>query len=101
MGRGVIQLLQHYGDTFEDKQIDLERIASAVIYIYTTAAVISKLDSDLERVHGKVELLGRDIETAKFFCHYALKKARQQLNALFDSQDKEAEHLSDLLIEDL
>lgn len=101
LGRGVLRLLQsNKTDAFE-KQIDLERIASAAIYIYASIAVISKLDSDLEYVHEKTELLGRDIETAKFFCHIALKSAQQQLKALFNPLDKEAENLSDLLIEDL
>lgn len=100
-GRGVVHLLKRYGNHVVDKQLDLDRIATAAIGIYTAAAVVSKLDSDLERVHGKAELLGRDIETAKFFCNYALKNARMHLNALFDPKDKAAEHLSDLLIEDL
>lgn len=101
LGRGVIKLLLKYGSHAADKQLDLERIAEAAIAIYTTAAVISKLDSDLERAHDKVELLGRDIETGKFFCRYALHNARLQLKELFQTQDKFAEQLSDLLIEDL
>lgn len=101
LGRGVTMLLLRYGRQVVDKQIDLDRIATAVIGIYTSAAVISKLDSDLERAHGKTELLGPDIETAKFYCHYALKNSRMHLKALFDPLDKSTEDLSDLLIKDL
>lgn len=99
-GRAVMQLVLRYGDHFIDKQIDLERVASAVIGIYTTAAVLSMIDSDLERVHGKMEI-EREVETAKFFCCYALKNARRQLDDLFNPLDSSAEHLSDSLIEGL
>lgn len=101
LGRAVVRLLLRYKDRFSEKQLDISRIGNAVICVYAVATVISKLDSDLERAHEKQELLGCDIETAKFFCRYALKKAQNNLNALFDQQDKQAEKLSDLLIEDL
>ncbi len=100
-GKAIIKLLIHYGDHVADNQLDLERIAIAVINIYTTLTVLSKVDGDLERVHGKAELLGHDIETAKFYCQYALKKAQSHLSALFDPQDKDASRLSDLLNQDL
>ncbi len=100
-GRGVMKLLWRHGNHVIDKQLDLEHIANAAIYIYTSAAVLSKMDTEIERVHGKQELLGRDIEVGKFFCNYALKQARVYLNALFDPQDKAAELLSDHILEDL
>lgn len=101
LGRKVVQLLLRHGSHVIDKQLDLEHIATALIGIYTMATVISKLDSDLERVYGKAELLGHDVETAKFFCRFALKNANFHLNSLFDSQDQAAEQLSNLLMEDL
>jgi acyl-CoA dehydrogenase family member 9 len=101
LGRGVLKCLQRYGERLVDKQIILERLAKAAIQIYTAAAVLSKIDSDLERANGKVDLLGRDLETAQFYCHWALLNAQQQLNSLFDQRDDMAEQLSDHLIEDL
>lgn len=101
LGRSVIRSLIKNGNELSEMQQDLERIAEAVIYLYTTAAVISKLDSDLERVHGKVELLGEDIEIGQFFCQHALKIAQKQLNSLFNPEDKKANHLADKLIQDL
>ncbi len=101
LGRSVIQFLLHDGNHISEKQMDLDRIATAAIAIYTSSAVLSKINSDLERTQGKIELLGHDIETAKFYCRYALRNARDQLNSLFDTQDRAAEHLSDLLIKDL
>ena len=100
-GRGVVKLIMRYRDQVVDKQIDLERLATIAIDIYATAAVISKIDYDLERVHGKSDLLGRDVEIAKLFCSYTLKDAELNLQSLSDPQDHAIETLCDHLIEDL
>lgn len=100
-GRSIIRLILKYGEKLIDRQQDLERISQAAINLYTTCAVLSKLDSELDRVHGKVELLGRDIETGQFYCHYALKNVEKILASLFDPQDKASSILADHLLEDL
>lgn len=100
-GRGVMRLLWHYGDHASEKQLDLERIATAAICLYTSIAVLSKVDTEIERVHGKIELLGQDLEIGQFFCRYALNKARIHLQSLFEKQDNAAEALSDRIVEDL
>lgn len=101
LGKRVLQLLWRYGDIAVEKQLIMEHLSMTAIYLYTTSAVISKLDSDLERVYGKSELLGSDVETGKFFCRLAIKNARYHLANLFDSTDKAAENLSDHILADL
>lgn len=101
LGRKVMHFVMHYGNRGIEKQLDLERLAMAAIGIYTSAAVLSKLDNDLEHAQGKAEQLGRDVETAKLYCSLALRNVRFHLNKLFDPLDKDKENLSDLLIEDL
>lgn len=101
LGKCVLKLLWRYGDLLVQKQQDLERISLAAIHIYVTAAVLSKMDSELERAHDKVDLIGCDLETTKFFCRYSLKKARQILKELFDPLDQVSESLADHLIADL
>lgn len=100
-GKSVTKLLWHYKGNVISKQLDLEKIAVAAIFLYAACAAISKLDSDLERTNDNTELLGDDIETAKFFCLWACQQVRFTLQTLFDPKDLSAEKLADRLSQDL
>jgi acyl-CoA dehydrogenase family protein 9 len=94
-GIAVVRTLAKYKEEVIEKQLDLDRISTAAMALYTMTAVISKLDSDLTRVNGKVEALGNDVAIAKLYCQQALETIEKSLSGLFTGRDKEVEDLSD------
>lgn len=92
-GVAVVRTLAKYKEEVVEKQLDLDRISTAAIAIYTMTAVISKLDSDL--IRGKAESLGNDVAIAKLYCQQALNTIDQSLNGLFSETDQKIESLSD------
>jgi hypothetical protein len=94
----VLRLLAEYREGVVEEQLKLNRIAEGAISLYTTAAVLSKIDSDLQRAAATGTSLGNDVETARFYCNLALDKLGDSLKCLFaHNRDKEAEALSDIL----
>lgn len=96
-GFAVVRVLAKYREDVIEKQLDLNRIATSAMAIYTTTAVLSKLDSDLDRVKGNAEALGNDVAIAKLYCQQAMVTLDQALNALFCDSDQAVEALSDQL----
>lgn len=92
-GYSVIRLLAHYREEIIEKQLELERIANAVISIYTAATVISKLDYLLS--DAKSGFLEEDINSGKLYCRMAMENIDRQLNMLFSDRDEAVESLSD------
>ena len=94
----VFRLLARYREAVIDEQLKLNRISECAISLYTTVAVLSKIDSDLQHVSRTDASTDRDIETARFYCNFALDKFDYSLDRLFaNNRDKEAETLSDIL----
>lgn len=94
-GFEIVRALYYYREDIVEKQLLLNRFATAAMAIYTTTAVISKLDSDLQRVQGKTEALGNDVEIAKFYCKHAMALFDTSLGALYKNDDNDIEALSD------
>jgi alkylation response protein AidB-like acyl-CoA dehydrogenase len=90
-GLAIIRLLKYYRESIVDQQLELNRIATAAISLYTTTAVLSKINSDL--VNKKAE--PNDLPTAKLYCRLAKETFDNSLEKLFDPLDKEIEDLSD------
>lgn len=90
----VRALIQHREDIIE-RQLTLDKLATAAMALYTTTAVLSKLDTDLTAEHGSVDALGDDVAIGKFYCHQAMKTLHNSLDAVFDNNDKETEALAD------
>lgn len=86
-GFAVVRVLARYRDQVIEKQLDLNRIATAAMAIYTATAVLSKLDADLIRVKGNAAALGNDVAAAKLYCHHAIVTIKQNLHSLFDPAD--------------
>lgn len=94
-GFAVVKVLAKHKEEIVEKQLDLDRIATSAMALFTMSAVISKLDSDLLRVQGKAEMLGNDVAIAKHYCHMALETVDRSLKSLFSEFDQNIESLSD------
>ena len=92
-GWSILSLLSRYREEIVEKQFDLDRIATSAIAIYTSTAVLGKLDRDL--IQGQSNSV--DLAIGKFFCHQALQNAKQSLHDLSKHSDQEIEQVSDLL----
>lgn len=96
-GRSLARLLATYRERIVEKQLACNRIADAAIALYTTTAVLSKLDSDLTRANGHAERLANDTAVAKLYCHMAFQRIDQALGGLYKNLDDEIEAVSDRL----
>lgn len=96
-GFSVVRILARYREDVVEKQLDLDRIATSAIAIYTTTAVLSKLDSDLTRTNGDASVLGNDVAVAKLYCRQAMATVKENLKCLFSDQDVLIESTADNL----
>jgi alkylation response protein AidB-like acyl-CoA dehydrogenase len=96
-GFSVVRVLARYREDVIEKQLDLDRIATSAIAIYTTTAVLSKLDSDLTRVNGNANALGNDVAVAKLYCRQAMAAVKESLKSLFNDNDILIEAIADKL----
>lgn len=92
-----VRILARYGEDVVERQLQLDRLSSISMAIYTSTAVISKLDWELSKNNGKTEALGHDLEIGKFYCHQMMRMCQCWLKAVHNNQDKETEELSDLI----
>lgn len=90
-GFAVTRLLVTYREEIIEKQLLLDRIATSAMMIYTTTAVLSRLDSALTDRSADA----KEIATAKLYCRYAFDQIEQNLGSLFDNRDDSIEALSD------
>lgn len=88
-GISIIKVLAKHKEEIFEKQLVLERIAKSAIAIYTSTAVLSKLDSEVNDL---------DLKRGKFYIHYALKKLDVALDSLFINEDEMMEELSDEIV---
>jgi acyl-CoA dehydrogenase family protein 9 len=91
-GLAITRLLAHHKEDILERQLELNRIATAAMAIYTTTAVLSKIDSDL-----KTEKLKHELAIAKHYCNYANKKAKCALDKILNPDDINVEALSDTI----
>ncbi|MFT4553052.1 MAG: acyl-CoA dehydrogenase family protein 9 [Chlamydiales bacterium] len=93
----VARLLSKYRENIVEKQLSLDRISTSVMAIYTTTAVLSKLDGRIQEKGLDPKVLKDELATGKFYCHYAFALIEEQLGSLFSNCDEEIESLSDQL----
>lgn len=91
----VVRVLAYYREEVIEQQLTLDRLASVVIALYTSTAVLSRIDGDLQS--RPLEVVQDDLASAKFFCHLSLKAADQLLDRLFDPRDQVIETYADQL----
>lgn len=92
-GFAVPRLLAKHREAIVEKQFQLDRIATCAMSIYTTTAVLSRLDAELKAQTAKES----DLAAAKLYCHEALDLVDVTLNKLYKNRDREIESVSDSL----
>ncbi|NGX57675.1 MAG: putative acyl-CoA dehydrogenase FadE10 [Chlamydiae bacterium] len=88
-GLTVMSVLSKYREEVVEKQFVCDRIATAVTSLYTTAAVISKCDSELQS--GNQE----NLSVAKLYCTLAMDRFDQAMKSMSKNRDAELEAVSD------
>jgi hypothetical protein len=93
----VIRLLAYYREEVVEKQLPLDRIATAAIALYTSTAVLSRLDSMLQNspTAPQTEV---DLERGLFYVKIAIERLDHALDSLFSQKDKDTEALADQLV---
>lgn len=93
-GLAIFKLLKVYRQKIIDKELELERVANCVIAIYTTGAVLAKLDATLND-EGTFLVPQHEIDSGKLYCKIAFSTIDKNLKALFSKEDAAIEDLSD------
>jgi acyl-CoA dehydrogenase family member 9 len=94
----IVRLLAKYREGVIEEQLKLNRIAECAISLYTTTAVLSKIDGRLPQMSGASSRLAHDIDIARFYCNYAFDRLDRSLDLLMsNNRDKDTETLSDAL----
>ncbi len=91
------RVLAKFKEDIVEQQLVLDRIANMAIALYTSIAVISKLDTTLSLHSNPSEQLLLDLASGKLYCQYALDNIENALATLFHNYDKPIEDLSDKL----
>lgn len=91
------RVLAKYKEDIVEQQLILDRIANMAIALYTSIAVISKLDTELSLNPNPSDQLRLDLASGKLYCQYALDIIENALATLFHNYDKPIEELSDQL----
>ena len=89
----VPRLLGRYREAVLEKQMILDRLATTAMAIYSTTAVLSRLDSELQAGIATDE----DVAVAKLYCKTAMARIECQLHKVFRNNDKEIVAVSDQL----
>lgn len=89
----VLKLLGRYREKIVEKQLELDRIATAGMALYTASAVLSRIDTAL--VSNKTN--DHELEIAKFYLAQAAKTVDHTLQLLLHNDDDSIEGLSDLI----
>ncbi len=96
-GFAITKLLIQYREEILEKQLLLDRIATSAIAIYTTTAVLGKLDAEIK----ELSVSPATSAAAKLYCHQAMDRVEQSLSALSHHRDEEIESVSDALINEV
>jgi acyl-CoA dehydrogenase family member 9 len=94
-GWSILRLLGKYRENILEQQMELNRIATSAIAIYTTTAVLSRLDSALKEAGTQTKNLEDDILSAKLYCQLAMDQVKDSLDKLFDNHDVFIEKVAD------
>jgi len=94
----VLRLLAKHREAVVEEQLKLNRISECAISLYTVSAVLSKIDSRLQSAGSGETVREREIETARFYCDFALDRLDVSLTHLFtQNRDSEIDRLSSMI----
>lgn len=89
----VLKLLGRYREQIIEQQLELDRIATAGMALYTASAVLSRIDSALVNQSA----YENELEIAKFYLAHATKQLNHTLQLILHNDDESVEELSDLI----
>lgn len=94
-GVSVVKMLATYGEEILERQLILDRLATMAMVLYTTTAVLSRLNTELK----EKKIIEQDpaVSIGKFYCLQAFKTFNKKLSGLENNDDKVVEDLSDLI----
>jgi hypothetical protein len=87
-GKAVEAVLRSYREAVLEKQYIQERLAETAIELYTSATVISRLDSMLTKLPPSSDR-ERDLVVGRFYLKAANRRMKQHLAALWDNDDED------------
>lgn len=92
-GFSILKLLKKYQEDVVEKQLELSRIATSAIALYSATAVLSKLDADIKnKTATDVEIM-----SGKLYFNIAMETLNQSLDNLFHPDDEWIEKTADRL----
>lgn len=95
-GLAIIRLLAKEREGIIEKQLSLDRITNGAIALYTTTAVLSKLETDLKNDSPSIK---KDLILGKHYFQMAQDLFSQNIGSIFSNHDVETEDVSDQLTE--
>ena len=101
LARCVVRVLRVHREGILDQQLIQERIAWTAVELYAMAAVISKLQSTLDRAAGNGHDMPdwrRDVLVGKAFCRHAADRIELRLGGLFDNHDEQTIAVADAML---
>lgn len=91
------KLLIKYREQILEKQLQLDRIATSAMALYTVSASLSRLDSDLQEAERNADELKKDVGKVKLYCKLAFETIDRELYEINHNPDDDIESLSDLI----
>jgi alkylation response protein AidB-like acyl-CoA dehydrogenase len=86
-GLDVLRVLKKHRELVMDEQLCLDRIATAGMAIYTSAAVLSRLDASIRKSGGDADLVADEVATGRLYLRMAMEQFDAALGSLFDNHD--------------
>ena len=83
----VENLLLKHGKNIIERQFLQERMANAAMDIYLATAVLARVTAEIEDASGDLEKVRLDLDCARIFVPFAMRRARRQIRALRVNQD--------------
>lgn len=91
----ILRLIIRYGKSLADQQMMVRLIGKAIVAIYTSVAVISKLDSNLKVGGVDCKKFDYEIEVAKFYCKHAMESLNKRLDRVAKKEDNAYQKIAD------
>ena len=100
LARSVTRVLAKHQQKILDMQLLHQRIAWAVVELFTMASVVSKLQSMLDHAkgNGDTPALERDMTVGRAYCHHAAGRIRRRLKGLFRNGDEDRLKVADAVL---
>jgi acyl-CoA dehydrogenase family protein 9 len=94
-GFAVMRMIVRYKESIVERQMTVNRLATAAIAMYTSTAVLSKIDHALSQGSSRVPTLETDLLAAKTYCRLAFDRIGEELAGLSRNNDELLESVSD------